>query len=395
MTNLLLKDRPTGVNESTCPSPYGSPTISPMWSVESQPETRPAGPSFGWRPISRAGGENSWVRIPRVRLGPFARRVLLSDPKADKTLPDGPDRSDTGRFFCQVDGQRRLACISFGCCYGKPLDQLGPAARRFFRTLPLRLHRRDEEDRLQLGSGRRQGGSGASLERPGPGLVRSGGIVSLPELPLRRRGAGHGPGFPALASLLGRPPGRLPRRPSGLRLSDSEPGGGGLRRRHADGPARLPPDSFPVESGTGVYSGIRRFCCCSRHSGSSSSSGWGAAWSPGPPWSCQFGKTGCDGPFGTGTDEGNAGGRGSLSSFAVIAGPLDHSLLIAKFSPFFSMDSKNPGHWPEFLVSPVPGEQCGPAAERRPGEPMRVPWTIFPRIFTQTSPNWRLRFGPR
>ena len=132
MTNLLLQDRPTGVNESTWPSPYGSPTISPMWSVESQPETRPAGPSFGWRPISRAGGENSWVRIPRVRLGPFARRVLLSDPKADKTLPDGPDRSDAGRFFCQVDGQRRLACISFGCCYGKPLDQLGPAARRFF-----------------------------------------------------------------------------------------------------------------------------------------------------------------------------------------------------------------------------------------------------------------------
>ena len=26
----------------------------------------------------------------------------------------------------------RLACISFGCCYGKPLDQLGPAARRLF-----------------------------------------------------------------------------------------------------------------------------------------------------------------------------------------------------------------------------------------------------------------------
>ena len=34
--------------------------------------------------------------------------------------------------YCLGEGMGRLACISFGCCYGKPLDQLGPAARRFF-----------------------------------------------------------------------------------------------------------------------------------------------------------------------------------------------------------------------------------------------------------------------
>lgn len=39
--------------------------------------------------------------------------------------------------YCLGEGMGRLACISFGCCYGKPLDQLGPAARRLFEHFHL------------------------------------------------------------------------------------------------------------------------------------------------------------------------------------------------------------------------------------------------------------------
>ncbi|MGD8562447.1 MAG: prolipoprotein diacylglyceryl transferase [Desulfarculaceae bacterium] len=32
------------------------------------------------------------------------------------------------------EGMGRLACVSFGCCYGKPLSQCGPWVRRFFQN---------------------------------------------------------------------------------------------------------------------------------------------------------------------------------------------------------------------------------------------------------------------
>lgn len=34
----------------------------------------------------------------------------------------------------------RLACVSFGCCYGKPLDQLGPVWRQVFDRLSFTFH---------------------------------------------------------------------------------------------------------------------------------------------------------------------------------------------------------------------------------------------------------------
>ncbi len=33
------------------------------------------------------------------------------------------------------EGMGRLGCISFGCCYGKPLSQMGPLTRRLFRKM--------------------------------------------------------------------------------------------------------------------------------------------------------------------------------------------------------------------------------------------------------------------
>ena len=38
------------------------------------------------------------------------------------------------------EGIGRLACLSFGCCYGKPLSELGPKARRFFTPFAATFH---------------------------------------------------------------------------------------------------------------------------------------------------------------------------------------------------------------------------------------------------------------
>ncbi|MFA7382831.1 MAG: prolipoprotein diacylglyceryl transferase family protein [Desulfurivibrionaceae bacterium] len=38
------------------------------------------------------------------------------------------------------EGIGRLACLSFGCCYGKPLSELGPTARRLFTPFAATFH---------------------------------------------------------------------------------------------------------------------------------------------------------------------------------------------------------------------------------------------------------------
>jgi hypothetical protein len=38
------------------------------------------------------------------------------------------------------EGVGRLACISFGCCYGKPLSDVGPVARRLFDKFHFAFH---------------------------------------------------------------------------------------------------------------------------------------------------------------------------------------------------------------------------------------------------------------
>jgi len=43
--------------------------------------------------------ENSWVRLPRGTLSPFAQQVFHSDLRADKENPEGEMRQDAERFF--------------------------------------------------------------------------------------------------------------------------------------------------------------------------------------------------------------------------------------------------------------------------------------------------------
>ena len=42
--------------------------------------------------------------------------------------------------FLLGEGIGRLACLSFGCCYGKPLSELGPHARRIFTPIAATFH---------------------------------------------------------------------------------------------------------------------------------------------------------------------------------------------------------------------------------------------------------------
>ena len=158
MTNLLLQDRPAGVDESlarlgvqpgrvhTYPFAEGDVTAGSETELQTAvvgtadrvdlPLTirqsnyfanvvrRAAAGDTSRRVVTRLEAhlesgpgefwENSWVRIPMVRLGPAACRVLCADLKADKTRPDGPDRSDAGRFVCQdKDGRRLRVPISY------------------------------------------------------------------------------------------------------------------------------------------------------------------------------------------------------------------------------------------------------------------------------------------
>ena len=49
------------------------------------------------------------------------------------TLPFVPSLAALAVAYAFGEGIGRLACISFGCCYGKPLDGCPPAIRRLFR----------------------------------------------------------------------------------------------------------------------------------------------------------------------------------------------------------------------------------------------------------------------
>ncbi|WP_456385072.1 hypothetical protein [Desulfolithobacter sp.] len=52
--------------------------------------------------------ENSWVRFPRHLLSPYADTVLRHDLLADKSCPQGPNRSDCHRFLFHHRGEKWL-----------------------------------------------------------------------------------------------------------------------------------------------------------------------------------------------------------------------------------------------------------------------------------------------
>ncbi len=56
----------------------------------------------------------------------------LAGPKFGVQVPMLPFLAAMAVAYTMGEGIGRLACISFGCCYGKPISQCGPTIRRIF-----------------------------------------------------------------------------------------------------------------------------------------------------------------------------------------------------------------------------------------------------------------------
>ncbi len=65
------------------------------------------------------------------------------------------------------EGLGRLACISFGCCYGRPLDECGPLCRSLLRPVAFCLLRLDPQGGVRGRPGRGPAGTGAGADRGG------------------------------------------------------------------------------------------------------------------------------------------------------------------------------------------------------------------------------------
>lgn len=74
-------------------------------------------------------------------LAPLVIIVLnrFEGPAAGGAIPLIPALAAASIAYAYGEGLGRLACISFGCCYGKSLEDLAPWARRLFNRLHFRF----------------------------------------------------------------------------------------------------------------------------------------------------------------------------------------------------------------------------------------------------------------
>lgn len=63
--------------------------------------------------------------------------LWLMNHVAARPLPLTPMLAALATAYCLGEGLGRLACISFGCCYGRPLESLSPRSQRLFQGLGL------------------------------------------------------------------------------------------------------------------------------------------------------------------------------------------------------------------------------------------------------------------
>jgi hypothetical protein len=95
------------------------------------------------RPIARLveGKPNGFTVGGAFFLGLLAGPFLLGavnewiGKPAEFRIPTLPALAALSIAYVLGEGLGRTACISFGCCYGKPLDRVGPWARRVFEKL--------------------------------------------------------------------------------------------------------------------------------------------------------------------------------------------------------------------------------------------------------------------
>lgn len=72
-------------------------------------------------------------------IAPFV--VIASNRFSDADrLPMAPTMAAMTIAYLLGEGIGRLACISFGCCYGKPFSDIGPVARRLFERFHFAFH---------------------------------------------------------------------------------------------------------------------------------------------------------------------------------------------------------------------------------------------------------------
>lgn len=70
-----------------------------------------------------------------VVLAPWVLAAINAlSPTGESTLPIVPTLAAFAIAYAFGEGTGRLACISFGCCYGKPLRSCRPWVQRLFRT---------------------------------------------------------------------------------------------------------------------------------------------------------------------------------------------------------------------------------------------------------------------
>jgi hypothetical protein len=78
--------------------------------------------------FSVAGAAFIGVLIAPLVVAGLNAGVGVNGPRS----PIGPTVAAMAIAYVFGEGLGRLACISFGCCYGKPITDIGPVARRWF-----------------------------------------------------------------------------------------------------------------------------------------------------------------------------------------------------------------------------------------------------------------------
>ena len=113
---------------------------------------------------------------------------------AGASLPMLPTLAALTAGYAFGEGLGRLACISFGCCYGKPHGPMPTVGATPVQPLAFPVQRRYQKDRLCRRAGGPAGTAGAGPDRHGLLRHRAACHRSIPDGAVRRRVSGRRPG---------------------------------------------------------------------------------------------------------------------------------------------------------------------------------------------------------
>ena len=128
------------------------------------------------------------------------------------------------------EGMGRLACLSFGCCYGRSLDQCPRWMQRLFERRHLVFSGPTKKISYESGHGRTRRGPGAGAHFAGVRGRGPGFALSFPRFPFQRVALAGADGVRLLAGGLRNLSRRFSRRPPVHRLPVDSPGRHPVRR---------------------------------------------------------------------------------------------------------------------------------------------------------------------